>query len=141
MVRTRLFPLALAAGLVMTGCTLYAPGTAAGEGHGLAVDTIDITENGAASTTADPDECRGFVLNEDTVKRVLEKSEAISRDDYVRQFPWSPCLVRGRASLADGRMATWTIRQYGTGSVLWDDGGESFLWCRGCTDSPFIPIE
>lgn len=143
MVRTLLFVLAFAVGQVATGCTLHAPGIPAGGATGpvLTIDTLDITENGAASPTVDPDECRGFVLNEDTVKRILENSEAISRDDYIRKFPWSPCLVRGRAAFAGGRLATWTIRQYGTGSILLDDGGESFLWCQTCTDSPFLPIE
>ncbi|MGY0556607.1 hypothetical protein [Lysobacter sp. A421] len=89
----------------------------------------------------DPDECRGFVLDEGRIKRVLEGSESVSRDQYMHELPWSPCLARGRVVLTDGRMATWTIRQYGTGSVLLDDGGELFLWCRTCARPPFMPIE
>jgi len=143
MVRTLIFVLAFAAGQVVTGCALHAPDVSADgrTGRVLVIDTLDITESGAASPSVDPEECRAFVLNEDTVRRVLEDSEVISRDDYIRRFPWSPCLVRGRIALADGRPGTWTIRQYGTGSILWDDGGESFLWCGACAYPPFLPVE
>lgn len=143
MVRIVRCGLAVAACLVGVACAFSAPETctSGGAGAGVVVDTIHITENGAASPDTDPDECREFVLKKDTVRRVLEGGESIGRRQYMHQLPWSPCLVRGRAVLADGREATWTIRQYGTGSILLDDGQELFLWCRTCTSPPFVPVE
>lgn len=133
---------AVASCTLAVACALSAPGhQASPAGAGLVVHTLAITENGAASPAVDPGECRGFVLDERTVRWVLEESEPISRDQYMHQLPWSPCLVRGRLVLADGREGTWTIRRYGTGSVLFDDGGEWFLLCATCTRPPFVPIE
>lgn len=140
MVRTLRCGVTVAAGLMAAACAFSAPGTRT-SGSGLVVDTLHITENGASSPNVDPRECRGFVLKEDTIRRVLEGGESIGRHQYMHQLPWSPCLVRGRVVLADGREATWTIRQYGTGSILLDDGEELFLWCRTCTRPPFVPIE
>ncbi|MCE7032899.1 hypothetical protein LY625_09790 [Lysobacter sp. GX 14042] len=108
---------------------------------GLDVDAIQVTENGAASPDVDPAECRAFVLDEGMVRAALEEGESIGRDDYLHRLPWSPCLVRGRLVLTDGRQGTWTVRQYGTGSVLFDDGAEWFFWCRTCTSSPFVAVE
>jgi hypothetical protein len=135
--------LALAAILAAQGCSSSTanPRADAQPGPGLLVEALRITENGSASPDADAAGCRGFVLDAGTVRQVLEASESISRDQYMHGLPWSPCLVRGRVTLADGRQATWTIRQYGTGSVLLDGGGERFLWCRTCTRPPFVPIE
>ena len=143
MVRMLRCGLAVASVLVSSACALSAPapGVSVPAVPGLVVDTLRITENGAASPGLDGGECGAFVLEEDAVRRVLEAGEAISRDRYMHELPWSPCLARGRVALVDGRLGTWTIRQYGTGSVLLDDGDELFLWCRTCTRPPFVPVE
>lgn len=110
-------------------------------GAGLAVESLRITENGAASPEVEARGCEGFVIDEPTARQALEAGEAISRDQYMHHLPWSPCLARGRVVLADGREGTWTVRQYGTGSVILDDGAEWFLWCRSCSNPPFVEIE
>jgi|SRR5690606_16576093 len=135
--------LAAAAALMLCGCAVSTSLGAAGSSArlGLDVDTLQITENGSASPDVDPAECRAFELDEGTVRGVLEESEPVGRDDYLHQLPWSPCLVRGRLELADGRQGTWTVRQYGTGSILFDDGDEWFFWCRTCTAPPFVAVE
>ena len=137
------FPLAVAAALMLCGCalsTLQGPAGASAR-PGLDVETLQITENGAASPDVDPAECRAFVLDEGMVRAALEESESVGQDDYLHRLPWSPCLVRGRLVLTDGRQGTWTIRQHGTGSVLFDDGDEWFFWCRTCTSPPFVAVE
>lgn len=143
MVRMLRCGLAVATVLVSSACALSAPvpGGGAPAVPALIVDTLRIIENGAASPGLEGGECGAFVLEEDAVRRVLEAGAAISRDQYMHELPWSPCLVRGRVVLADGRQGTWTIRQYGTASVLLDDGDELFLWCRTCTRPPFVPVE
>lgn len=135
--------LAVAATLMVCGCaasTTFGPAGSSAS-LGVDVDTLEITENGVASPDVDPAECRTFVLDEGTVHAVLEESDSVGRDDYLHQLPWSPCLVRGRLVLADGRQGTWTVRQYGTGAVLFDDGHEWFFWCRTCTSPPFVAVE
>jgi len=134
---------AIAAALWLSGCALSPPQAHAGlpTGTRLDVAVLQITENGVASPDVDPGECRAFVLDEATVRQALEGSEPVGRDAYLHQLPWSPCLVRGRLGLTDGRQGTWTVRQYGTGSVLFDDGDEWFFWCRTCTAPPFVAVE
>lgn len=143
MVRMLRCGLVVAAVLVSSACALSAsaPDIGGRVAPGLVVDTLHISENGTASPDVDAGECQAFVLQEDGVRQVLEAGESISRNQYMHELPWSPCLVRGRVVLADGRLGTWTIRQYGTGSVLLDDGGELFLWCRTCIRPPFVPVE
>jgi len=137
------FSLAVAVALLVSGCalsTLQAP-VGSPIGTGLDVASLQITENGVASPGVDPGECRAFVLGEATVRQALEGSEPVDRDAYLHQLPWSPCLARGRLELADGRQGIWTVRQYGTGSILFDDGAEWFFWCRTCTAPPFVAVE
>ena len=137
------FSLAAAAALTLCGCAVSTSLGPAGSSAplGMDIETLRITENGAASPDVDPAECRAFVLDEGAVRKVLEESESVDRDDYLHQLPWSPCLVRGRLGLMDGRPGTWTIRQYGTGSILFDDGDEWFFRCRTCTAPPFVAVE
>jgi len=137
------FSLAVAAALWLSGCALSPQQVQAGSPTRTRLDVaaLQITENGVASPDVDPGECRAFVLGKATVRRALEVSEPVARDAYLHQLPWSPCLVRGRLELADGRQGIWTVRQYGTGSVLFDDGAEWFFWCRTCTAPPFVAVE
>ena len=137
------FSLAVAAALWLSGCALSPQQVQAGSPTRTRLDVaaLQITENGVASPDVDPGECRTFVLDEPVVRRALEDGEPIGRDAYLHQLPWSPCLARGRLELQDGRQGIWTVRQYGTGSVLFDDGAERFFWCRTCTSPPFVAVE
>lgn len=129
-------------GLLLASCVVFeAGGLQQAQPHGqelLAVETLEITENGAAAPGTQTVECAAFVLDVAGARKALDDAEPVSRDDYMHGLPWSPCLVRGRLALADGRTGTWTIRQYGTGSILFDDGGELFLHCPGCNRAPFV---
>ncbi len=137
------FSLAVVAALWLSGCALSPPQAQAGSPSGTRLDVavLQITENGVASPGVAPGECRAFIMDEATVRRALEGSDPVDRDAYLHQLPWSPCLARGRLELADGRQGIWTVRQYGTGSVLFDDGGEWFFRCRTCTAPPFVAVE
>ncbi|CAG4972098.1 hypothetical protein [Novilysobacter luteus] len=131
-------------GLLVSACVLSAPGgqaTGAKAERVLVAEELNITENGAASPDVDAGACRAFLLDEDAARRALENSEPVSRSQYMHELPWSPCLVRGRITLVDGRTGTWTIRQYGTGSILLDDDAELYFWCRRCTNPPFVAVE
>ncbi|KGO99445.1 hypothetical protein [Novilysobacter defluvii] len=135
--------LLVAAALLFSGCALSHTHVAGGSpsANWLDVVSLQIAENGAASPDVNSGECRTFVLDEPVVRRALEDGEPIGRDAYLHQLPWSPCLARGRLELQDGRQGIWTVRQYGTGSVLFDDGAERFFWCRTCTSPPFVAVE
>lgn len=133
--------LLIGAALLFCGCAVSSAPSNLQLARGLQVATLEITENGAASPDVDPADCLAFELDATQVRSVLEVSDAVTRDQYLNHLPWSPCLVRGRLEVRGGGQGTWTIRQYGSGSVLFDDGAERFFWCKSCTWPPFVAVD
>jgi len=105
-----------------------------------AIERLTITENsvGAPLDAESGLDCSGFVLDEAQARQFLRDADGVERRDYMHTLDWSPCHVRGRIGFADGRSGTWTLRQFQTGSILFDDGGEVFLFCPACSWAPFV---
>jgi len=104
-----------------------------------AIERLSITENGVGSPTdANPPRgCSGFILDEGHVRRFVEGAGEVEQRDYMHTLDWSPCHARGRVEFINGRSGVWTIRQFRTGSIMFDGGGEVFLFCPSCTWEPF----
>ncbi|MGQ4659577.1 hypothetical protein [Lysobacter sp. F6437] len=104
-----------------------------------AIQRLTITENGVGSPNdANPPRgCSGFMLDEGHVRRFMDGAGEVGQRDYMHNLDWSPCHARGRLEFADGRSGVWTVRQFRTGSIMFDDGGEVFLFCPSCTWEPF----
>lgn len=104
-----------------------------------AIAQLVIAENGIGSPTDDnaPRGCSEFRLDEAQVRRFLDAAEGVDQRDYMHTLDWSPCHARGRIEFGDGQAGVWTIRQFQTGSILFDDGNEVFLYCPTCTWAPF----
>lgn len=104
-----------------------------------AIERLTITESGMGSP-AEPDvqpACTEFVLDDAQVRQFLRDADGVDQRDYMHTLDWSPCHARGRIEFADGRAGIWTIRQFQTGSIAFDDGGEVFLFCPACNWKPF----
>lgn len=131
--------------LMLAGCVseaALADGTAVPGRHRMdlpAITQLVITENAIGSPTDDnaPRGCSGFRLDEAQVRRFLDAAEGIDQRDYMHTLDWSPCHARGRIEFEDGRSGVWTIRQFQTGSILFDGGDEVFLYCPACSWEPF----
>ena len=130
------FPLAL----LLVGCAATTSPADGLHADLPAVEHLAITENGMGSPTdaSPPDSCEAFRLDEAQVARFMGAAEGVERRDYMHTLDWSPCHARGRIRFEGGRAGVWTIRQYRTGSILFDDGSELFLYCPGCTWEPFV---
>jgi len=131
--------------LVLGGCTSAGSIEDGGAVPGMrgldlpAIERLTITENGEGSPTDTnpPRGCQGFMLDEAHVRRFMDEAGEVDQRAYMHTLDWSPCHARGRIDFADGRSGVWTIRQFRTGSILFDDGGQLFLFCRSCTREPF----
>lgn len=136
-----IFPLAL----LLVGCAsvaLPADGLPVPSRHALdlpAIARLTITENGIGSPADGnaPRGCAAFRLDEAQVRRFVDAAEGVDRRDYMHTLDWSPCHARGRIEFVDGRAGVWTIRQFQTGSILFDGGDEMFLYCPACSWEPF----
>ena len=104
------------------------------------IGRLTITENGIGSPPDQnvPRHCSAFQLDETQVRRFIGMADGIDRRDYMHTLDWSPCHARGRVEFEDGRKGTWTIRRFQTGSILFDDNGEVFLFCPDCSWKPFV---
>ena len=103
------------------------------------VERLTITENGIGSPGDHnaPRGCTEFRLDEAQVRRFIDAAEGVDQRDYMHTLDWSPCHARGRIEFDDGRAGVWTIRQFQTGSILFDSGEEVFLYCPTCSWEPF----
>lgn len=105
-----------------------------------AIGRLTITENGIGSPAGQdvPRDCSAFLMDETRVRRFIDMAEGVNQRDYMHTLDWSPCHARGRIEFEDGRQGTWTIRRFQTGSILFDDGDEVFLFCPECSWEPFV---
>jgi hypothetical protein len=78
--------------------------------------------------------CEDFKLSTPKAKSVLRKARPITLAEYLEDYLYLPCFVKGTANF-HGRPSKWTIRAGGNISVTQDDGLEFYLGCESCAKS------
>ncbi|WP_263140766.1 hypothetical protein [Pseudomonas sp. RIT-PI-AD] len=105
-----------------------------------AVQRLEITQNAARAKGPESDQadCSGFVVDEAAVRRFFDKTQAVEADDYWHTLDWSPCYASGKVEFVDGSKAVWSLHQLQAGSVVFEDGRETYLYCPECRWKPFV---
>ena len=92
------------------------------------VNGVHVIEVGADEAGAF---CADFLLSSRQAALALEQSRRITQEQYLQQFDFLPCYVRGIARLA-GDLVRWELRAGGNGTIETPRGRLIPLGCPAC---------
>jgi hypothetical protein len=103
-----------------------------------AIRKIVIEKNGSwsemrSSSDETPEMCASFILKESNVRRFFKVARFSSSHEQVHDLDISRCYASGRATLQDGREATWLIDRARLGVFEFTSGGALYFYCRKCS--------
>jgi hypothetical protein len=75
--------------------------------------------------------CADFLLSNRQAAATLGQATRITQEQYLQQFEFLPCYVRGTARLG-GDPVAWEIRAGGNGTITTVDGEVIYLGCAEC---------
>ena len=75
--------------------------------------------------------CADFLLSNRQAAAALQQAARITREQYLQQFEFLPCYVRGTAELG-GDPVAWEMRAGGNGTIMNADGKVIYLGCAEC---------
>jgi hypothetical protein len=107
---------------------LAAPAPAAALEGALDVHVLEVGADEAGAFCAD------FLLSNREAARALKQSRRITQEQYLQEFDFLPCYVRGTALLA-GDVVRWELRAGGNGTIAMPDGRVIPIGCPRCAQS------
>jgi len=78
--------------------------------------------------------CADFLLSNRQAAQALQQSRRVTPEQYLQQFDFLPCYVRGTARLA-GDPVRWELRAGGNGTITAADGRVIAIGCPRCAQS------
>lgn len=75
--------------------------------------------------------CADFLLSNRQAASSLKQATRVTEEQYLHQFEFLPCYVRGTAQLG-GDPVAWEIRAGGNGTIKTADGEVVYLGCAEC---------
>ena len=75
--------------------------------------------------------CADFLLSNAQAAAALKRAARITQEQYLQQFHFLPCYVRGTAQLG-GDPVQWEIRAGGNGTIMTADDEVIYLGCESC---------
>lgn len=78
--------------------------------------------------------CADFNLSGREAASVLRKSKKITSQEYLEEYLFLPCYVKGTARLGHD-LVEWMIRAGGNVVITKADGTEIYLGCQSCKKS------
>ena len=105
-----------------------------------AVASVVIKEN-ATKALAGKDmrgDCTRFVVTPRQIRQYFQRAKPVSRQDFMHELDWSPCMAIGELKLADGRSGLWSVQQYGLGT-LYIDRRSHYFHCEKCSLVNLVP--